>query len=173
VDKSAALSFVGTWYLFYFIHQTPKVAYTGIKKTSIEFGDILYLYTETDNKNYKKETALLLQTKVYSDSKVDSDQLTFYTDWPTFWFYSKDVHTARFNVESIPQPHPGGRYLFLDDSNKNLEFASTGTPKPGMKANQFDDYLENELVGLLDFSKGRELKGDWVLQLKLLKTQLQ
>lgn len=150
----------------YFIHQTPKVSYTGIKKTSIEFGDVLYLYTETDNKNYKRETALLMQAKVYEDKKVDTHQLTLYTDWPTFWFHTKNINTSCFNVVSTPQPHPGGRYLLLDDSTKNPDFASTVTPTHGLKANIRDNYLERELVGLLQFSNGRELLGHWGTAIK-------
>ncbi|MDW4511797.1 hypothetical protein R7236_25740 [Priestia megaterium] len=150
----------------YFIHQTPKVSYTGIQKTSIEFGDVLYLYTETDNKNYKKETALLMQAKLYEDKKVDKDQLILYTDWPTFWFHTQNIHTSRFDVVSTPQPHPGGRYLLLDDSTKNQDFASTVTPTYGLRANKLDNYLESELVGLLEFFNGRELLGDWGTAIK-------
>ncbi|MDK8643792.1 hypothetical protein [Niallia taxi] len=151
----------------YFIHQTPKVSYTGIKKTCIEFGDVLYLYTETDNKNNKRETALLMQAKVYENKKVDTHQLKLYTDWPTFWFHTQSIHKSGFNVVSIPQPHPGGRYLLLADSGKNSDFASTVTPRNGLKANIHDNYLERELVGLLQFSNGRELLGDdWETAIK-------
>ncbi|SIR68477.1 hypothetical protein SAMN05878482_10526 [Peribacillus simplex] len=150
----------------YFIHQTPKVSYTGIKKTSIEFGDVLYLYTETDNKNYKRETALLMQAKVYEDKKVDAHQLKLYTDWPTFWFQTQSIHASRFNVVTTPQPHLGGRYLLLDDSTKNNEFASSVTPTPGLRANMHDNFIERELVGLLEFSHGRELLGDWGTAIK-------
>ncbi|PGB25412.1 hypothetical protein [Bacillus toyonensis] len=157
----------------YFIHQTPKVSYTGIKKTSIEFGDVLYLYTETDNKNNKRENALLMQAKVYENKKVDAHQLTLYTDWPTFWFHTQNIHTSSFNVVSTPHPHLGGRYLLLDDSAKNKEFASTVTPRQGMKANhQPDSYLERELVGLLEFSNGRELLGDWGTAIKAVENKV-
>lgn len=150
----------------YFVHQTPKVSYTGIKKTSIEFGDVLYLYTETDNKNYKKETALLMQAKVYENKKVDTNQLALYTGWPTFWFHSHNINASRFNVVPTPHPHLGGRYLLLDDSTKNPKFASTVTPTHGLKANMVDSYLERELVGLLEFFNGKELLGDWGTAIK-------
>lgn len=157
----------------YFIHQTPKVSYNGINKTSIEFGDVLYLYTETDNKNHKRENALLMQAKVYENKKVDAHQLTLYTDWPTFWFHTQNIHTSSFNVVSTPQPHLGGRYLLLDDSTKNEDFASTVTPVQGMKANhQPDSYIERELVGLLDFSNGRELLGDWGTAIKAVEKKV-
>ncbi|HDR7736660.1 TPA: hypothetical protein QCX99_003886 [Bacillus thuringiensis] len=146
----------------YFIHQTPMVSYTGIQKTSIEFGDVLYLYTETDNITYKKEMSILMQAKVFKNKKVNPDQLKLYTDWPTFKFYTQNIHSANFNVVPTPQPHPGGRYLILDDSSKNKVFASTVTPTQGMKANrQHDNLLGYELAGLLEFSNGRELLGDW------------
>ncbi|WP_044339368.1 hypothetical protein [Rossellomorea aquimaris] len=49
----------------------------------------------------------------------------------------------------------------LDDNTKKPEFASTVTPTQGLKANMRDNYLERELVGLLQFSHGRELQGHW------------
>ncbi|PFA99863.1 hypothetical protein CN383_14135 [Priestia megaterium] len=157
----------------YFIHLTPQVLYSGLSGKGIEFGDVLYLYTETDNKNYTRETALLLQAKLYSHKKVDEKQLGLYTDWPNFWFKSRKVHTGNFNVVSTPSPHPGGRYLFLDDSKRNQNFfASTGTPIPYMRANDLDNYLANELVGLLDFSNGKELKGDWEIAIKAVERKV-
>lgn len=146
-----------------FIHQTPRVAYTNLKtKKYIEFGDILYLYSEIDSGNIKRETALLMQAKVFEDKKVDSNQLALYETWPEFWYYPSQKYPDTFNLKLFSHPHDGGRYLLLDDSLNNSAFGATMTPEKNLKANQFDNYIENELVGLLEFKRGKMfLNDDW------------
>ncbi|WP_145148521.1 hypothetical protein [Paenibacillus xylanexedens] len=147
----------------YFVHGTPMVSYAGIDpgKTQVEFGDVLYVYTETDLKHKVRENAILYQAKKYSSSSVDAHQLKLYLNWPSFWFTKKAMSKKKYNVVTYPNPHPGARYLLLDNSSSNPYFASTMTPTPNLKANLYDGFLFNELVGLLDFTSGRELKGDW------------
>lgn len=156
----------------YFIHATPMVKYTGIdpSKKSVEFGDVLYIYTETDLNNRVRENAILYQAKKFSKSKVDSDQLKLYLNWPSFWFIKKIMSKVHYNVVTFPQPHSGARYLLLDNSQINPGlFASTMTPIANLTADQSDGFLEEELVGLLDFTTGRKLENDWGAAIKEVK----
>ncbi|ETT30707.1 hypothetical protein C161_27423 [Paenibacillus sp. FSL R5-192] len=146
----------------YFIHATPKVTYDGISKKrpgGIEFGDVLYIYTEGDKQNKIRENALLYQAKLFSSSKVDEHQLKLYTKWSPFSLLKEKNRKYVLNTNS--NPHPGARYLLLDTSTLNTNFASTMTPEDNLRANRNDSYLEHDLVGLLDFSRGKELAGEW------------
>jgi hypothetical protein len=157
-----------------FVHQTPRVSYMNLtSKNYIEFGDILYIYSEKDNANRKRETALLMQAKVFEDKKVDSDQLTLYETWPDFWYHPLQKYPKVFHLNLLSSPHDGGRYLLLDDSLNNQRFGATMTPEKNLKANQFDNYIENELVGLLEFSRGKMLlKDDWEKAIKELHRRI-
>lgn len=157
-----------------FVHQTPRVDYTNLNsKEYIEFGDILYLYSEIDSRNIKRETALLMQAKVFENKKVDSNQLTLYETWPEFWYYPLQKYPDIFNLNLSSLPHNGGRYLLLDDSLNNPEFGATMTPEKNLKANQFDNYIENELVGLLEFKRGKMfLSDDWERSIKNLQKRV-
>ena len=144
-----------------FIHLTPKVSYNGIspKGKAIEFGDLLYLYTETDSRGRERETALLLQAKVIGNS-VDQHQLALYTTWPTFWLINNSA--SKFDVVSSPGPHEGAKYLMLSNSvGKVNGFSLIVDPIAKLKTTASGNEFSEELVSLLDFSRGRELKGDW------------
>jgi|GEM_PF-4569065 len=144
-----------------FIHKTPEVSYEDILpgKTKIEFGDLLYLYTETDSKGCKKETALLLQAKVIGKS-VDKYQLDLYTKWSDFWLINNPG--SKFTVVSTPKPHEGAKFLMLSKSiGKVNNFALIVDPKAKLKTTDPGIEFSEVLVDLLDFSKGRELKGHW------------
>src|SRR5690606_30137779 len=131
-----------------FIHLTPKVSYPAISSVgkSIEFGDLLYLYTETDSRGSKRETALLLQAKVMGNS-VDQYQLDLYTMWPTFWLINNSGST--FDVVSSPRPHEGAKYLMLSNSvGKVNGFSLIVDPKTNLKTTASGTEFSKELVSL-------------------------
>jgi hypothetical protein len=70
-----------------YCHQKP-LADIGLAKDP-EIGDILIVYTYSDNKGSKKLNSLLLQAKISSKSTTtisttDEHQLKLYSDWPLF-----------------------------------------------------------------------------------------
>ncbi|WP_226678281.1 hypothetical protein [Mesobacillus jeotgali] len=149
----------------YFVHQTPQVFFNGINPPTkkIEFGDLLYVYSETDPvTGQTEETALLLQAKMYSakKSKVDNkNQLKLYSLWPEFQFHTKGIHTGVLKVDSFPNSHLGARYLFL--KKPHTYYACTMNPHMALRPNMYDYFLTDDIVGMMDFSRGKRLAGDW------------
>ena len=71
-----------------YCHQTPKVRYMGITKTSTELGDLLFVHTHRGPDAGPRRNALLYQAKIsskqpYRVGNSEKHQLRLYTDWPS------------------------------------------------------------------------------------------
>ncbi|WP_243555755.1 hypothetical protein [Priestia megaterium] len=151
-----------------FIHTRPVVDFGRDKGT--EFGDLLYVYSELNSQQNKKEKkALLLQAKVNSNDNIDEDQLYLYQNWPKFSFRDKKIgeeilpliSSRSINEFQVSCPNTGANYLFIE--NRESE-----SPSPFEKryetANPLNLYKSrslfvDNLLELMDFKSetGREI----------------
>ncbi|WP_339253544.1 hypothetical protein [Paenibacillus sp. FSL P2-0136] len=149
----------------YFIHKTPQVTFDVIsKKKSIEFGDLLYVYNENQSNGYQKQNALLLQAKMRDNHQLDPDQLYLYSCWPDFSFTNSSMVNRKFTIDTQPNSHLGARYLYLEKTVSSFvpfRWAKTARPRPKLCEHNCDFHYLWELLGLMDFSRGKELDGDW------------
>ena len=103
-----------------FCHQTPKVHFSGMKKTSCELGDLLLVHVHTAGGGGITRNALLYQAKMSSKQphrigSSERDQLALYTSWPEFEYHrSPPLSGQRRNV-TPKLPHMGAQYMLIDD----------------------------------------------------------
>jgi hypothetical protein len=102
-----------------FCHQTPKVQFTGMRKTSCEVGDLLIAHVHTPRSGCVTRNALLYQAKISSNQPhkigtAEIDQLRLYTDWPLFNYYHSSPLTGQRDVNP-KLPHTGAQYMLIDD----------------------------------------------------------
>lgn len=102
-----------------YCHQTPKVQFAGMSKTSCEVGDLLFVHVHTPRSGSVTRNALLYQAKMSSKQphrvgSGEADQLRLYTDWPLFKYYHSRPLTGQRDV--VPKlPHTGAQYMLIDD----------------------------------------------------------
>ncbi len=102
-----------------YCHQTPKVQFPGMSRTSCEIGDILFAHVHTPASGSVKRNALLYQAKMASSqphrvSSSEADQLKLYSDWPLFTYFRSSPLTGQINV--VPKlPHKGAQYMLIDN----------------------------------------------------------
>ncbi len=103
-----------------YCHQTPKIKFSGMKKSSCELGDLLWCHSHTDKHNNTTYNAILYQAKMSSKqphkiSVGELDQLTLYTTWPEF-IYVSPVYLKNEERYIKPRaPRKGAQYLLIDD----------------------------------------------------------
>lgn len=102
-----------------FCHQTPKVQFAGMNKTSCEVGDLLFVHVHTSRTGAFTRNALLYQAKMsskqpYRVGSGEADQLRLYTDWPLFTYHRSRPLTGQRDV-TPKLPHTGAQYMLIDD----------------------------------------------------------
>jgi hypothetical protein len=102
-----------------FSHQTPKVQFAGMDKTSCELGDLLFVHVHTSRTGAFTRNALLYQAKMSSKQphrvgSGESDQLRLYTDWPLFTYHRSRPLTGHRDI-TPKLPHTGAQYMLIDD----------------------------------------------------------
>ncbi|HAS13820.1 MAG TPA: hypothetical protein DCS01_00810 [Idiomarina abyssalis] len=110
-----------------FVHQTPKVSYTGIGKTksgqpkSIEVGDLLLLSTIQSNTGEVSRRAMLFQAKMFESIPVsstgNSEQHKLYNEWPIFHYLrsTRDLNGMYRWICDLDL-HESAKYLLLKDT---------------------------------------------------------
>lgn len=103
-----------------FCHQSPKVKFSEISKSSCELGDILFVHVHTDLQGSKFRNALLYQAKVthnqpYSLHSNELDQLSLYYSWPQFTYTSSGKLNGKERNVLPKMPHTGAQYMLIDD----------------------------------------------------------
>lgn len=104
-----------------YCHQTPKVNFDGMSKTSCELGDLLIAHFHKNKNGDIFRNAILYQAKVSSQQPYklknnEMDQLSLYYSWPEFKYVNsgKGLNGKTRNV--LPKmPHTGAQYLLIDD----------------------------------------------------------
>ncbi len=102
-----------------FCHQTPKVNFRGMQKSSCELGDLLIVHAHTTSSGSTSRNALLYQAKISRNqphivAQSERDQLRLYTDWPEFGYVKSPPLTGQKRAVSPSQPHQGAQYLLID-----------------------------------------------------------
>lgn len=101
-----------------YCHQTPKVKFNNMHKTSCEIGDILLCHFHKDRRGQIRRNSLLLQAKVTSQQPYyipnrEADQLHLYSYWPEFNYISGPLNNETRNV--TPHTiHRGAQYLLIE-----------------------------------------------------------
>lgn len=103
-----------------FCHQTPKIQYIGMKHTSCELGDVLFVHIHTDSNGKTSRNALLCQAKCsskqpYKVASGEKDQLALYQDWPDFEYVRSGSLSGQTRAVRPKMAHPGAQYLLIDD----------------------------------------------------------
>ncbi len=102
-----------------FCHQTPKVQFAGMRKTSCEVGDLLIVHVHTPRAGTITRNALLYQAKMSSKQPHrvgpgETDQVRLYSDWPLFKYYRSRPLAGEIDV--VPKVrHTGAQYMLIDD----------------------------------------------------------
>ncbi|WP_415878549.1 hypothetical protein [Methylomonas sp. TEB] len=108
-----------------FIHQTPKVSFSGIiKQKSIELGDVLFVSTITDGIDESK-MALLYQAKMFESFPVEPDnnnQHKLYEKWPKFEYVRSGIalNGEKRKIRGSDL-HSATKYLLIRKSNSRLK----------------------------------------------------
>lgn len=151
-----------------YCHQTPKVKYDWITKTSCELGDLLLVHVHREGNGQIRRNAILYQAKVtskqpYKVSKGECDQLTLYTDWPQFEYHRSPPISGQRRLVQPHSPHRGAQYMLIDDSSP-VNAASGLLGYPGTypigsciadAILQDHNDLASELVDFLVYRSGR------------------
>ena len=151
-----------------YCHQTPKVRYSGISKTSCELGDVLFVHVHKERNGQARRNALLYQAKISSKQPhrvpfSEQHQLTLYTDWPTFEYYRSPPLTGQKRDVNPKSPHRGAQYLLIDDrppedpDSGMLGFPGT-YPIGSCMADQIlhdHNHLAAEIIEFLVYRSGR------------------
>lgn len=103
-----------------YCHQTPKVKFAGMRKTSCELGDLLLVHKHTQRSGLLLRNSLLFQAKMsarqpYRISHSESDQLALFTTWPDFQYHSSGALTGMQRSVKPKMLHTGAQYLLIDD----------------------------------------------------------
>jgi len=151
-----------------FCHQTPKLKYSGMRKSSCELGDMLVVHVHRKRSGDLQRNALLYQAKMSSKQPhriqaSGKDQLKLYTDWPDFQYHNSPPLTGERRSVSPKVPHTGAQYLLIDDRPPNnpqsglLGFPNTYPIGSSMPDEFLRDHnhLAAELLNFLLFRSGR------------------
>lgn len=104
-----------------YCHQTPKVRFRGMHKTSCELGDLLWCHVHSDRDGNIIRNAILYQAKKSSDQpcmirKGDLDQFQLYSTWPEFTYVnSGKLLNGQMRHVRPSAPRRGAQYLLIDD----------------------------------------------------------
>jgi hypothetical protein len=103
-----------------FCHQTPKVQFAGMTKTSCEVGDLLIVHIHTARSGAVTRNALLYQAKMsskqpYRIGSAEGDQLALYTRWPEFEYLQSPPLSGQRRDVMPKLPHMGAQYMLIDD----------------------------------------------------------
>ena len=107
-----------------FVHQTPKVTFEGMPKTSggrpgsIEIGDLLLLSTIKPLKGDTQRRAMLLQAKMFDKLPVrqtgNDAQHKLYKDWPIFKYHRSGTElNDKYRFIYGPDLYGATKYLLL------------------------------------------------------------
>lgn len=138
-----------------FVHQTPKVKFNGMQKTSIEIGDLLLLNTIIDQRGNRSRRAMLFQAKMVDALPAtpdNGDQHDLYEKWPLYTY----VHGALQNQHryiTATDLHLAAKYLLLNKNNAGIPFkrhylkqalanASALTASPTRPLNHYQCFAE-------------------------------
>lgn len=107
-----------------FCHQTPKVVFPGMNKSSCEIGDLLLVHIHTPRTGYPTRNALLYQAKMSSSQPYrvgsgEKDQLELYTEWPAFKYVNSPPLTGQTRDVIPKMKHTGAQYMLIDDRPPN------------------------------------------------------
>lgn len=111
-----------------YCHQSPKVKFNNMHKTSCEIGDILLCHSHKDRRGQIRRNSLLLQAKMTSPQPYhipnrEQDQLDLYSHWPEFNYISGPLKNEKRNV--TPHTiHRGAQYLLIDEKSPDDPFSS-------------------------------------------------
>ena len=103
-----------------FCHQTPKVTFPAMNKSSCEIGDLLLVHIHTPRAGNPTRNALLYQAKMsssqpYRVSSGEKDQLELYTGWPAFEYVNSPPLTGTRRDVIPKMKHAGAQYMLIDD----------------------------------------------------------
>ncbi|MCK5347458.1 MAG: hypothetical protein KAR20_28805, partial [Candidatus Heimdallarchaeota archaeon] len=112
-----------------YCHQTPKVNFIGMKRTSCELGDLLWCHVHSDIEGNVIRNAILYQAKKsaiqpYNLPKNDDDQLKLYSTWPQFTYVNSGSLNGQARHVKPSAPRRGAQYLLIDD--RPLEIQESG-----------------------------------------------
>lgn len=103
-----------------YCHQTPKVSFSGMQKTSCEIGDLLWCHIHTDKQGDIMRNAILYQAKKscqqpYHISNNEYDQMNLYSKWPEFIYTNAGKLRGEKRLVKPAAPRLGAQYLLIDD----------------------------------------------------------
>lgn len=151
-----------------FCHQTPKVKFAQMTKSSCEVGDLLIIHIHTNRFGKATRNALLYQAKVSSNTSYtvpssEQDQLKLYEEWPNFEYWKSPPLTGQKRDVMPKIPHMGAQYMLIDGRPPNNPLSGLlglpGTYPIG--SCMADEYLQNhnhlagELFDFLHLRSGR------------------
>lgn len=149
-----------------FCHQKPIVSIS--TSVSMELGDLLFVYIDSDYDNRKAINSLLLQAKMseFSEKKLTANeypQLTLYTEWPEFTYRrAGKLNGQKRNI--LPKARNGGAQYLLIDPNPFNNGIIDGLFPIGCAISdqvlQLNDSFSTELVNFLRFKTGRIIESD-------------
>ena len=145
-----------------YCHQSPKVHYKGMKKSSCEIGDLLWCHFHKKLDGSYYNSALLLQAKKISKlphhiSNEEIDQFKLYHDWPEFEYVRSGKLNGQKRKVNPSAPRNGAQYLAIDENSLGLYGISR--KYPCITCRSFNPLSKNEdlgkeLTGLLTFKSG-------------------
>jgi hypothetical protein len=148
-----------------YCHQSPKVTFQDMNKTSCELGDLLWCHVHTDRDGRSFRNAILYQAKVSHEQPYKSprgdDQYRLYSTWPEFSYVNRPLH-GQIRKVTPSTFRRGGQYLLIDDRPPQNPLSGLqnvfGTYPIGscLACNPIDDHapLEEELTQSLLFLAG-------------------
>lgn len=103
-----------------FCHQTPKVQFDNMNKSSCELGDLLWCFFHRDKLGNTIRNAILFQAKCSSDQPMkikhnEIDQLDLYSKWPEFKYVNSGKLNGQIRHVKPSAPRLGAQYLIIDD----------------------------------------------------------
>jgi hypothetical protein len=103
-----------------YCHQTPKVQFDNMNKSSCELGDLIWCFFHRDKFGNTLRNAILFQAKCSSlqPLKINSDekdQLDLYSKWPEFKYISSGKLNGQIRHVKPSAPRQGAQYLIIDD----------------------------------------------------------
>lgn len=106
-----------------FCHQTPKVKFAGMRRTSCEVGDLLIVHIHRYLDGLISRNALLYQAKMTSRQPLklhssEIDQLNLYKGWPDFEYHNSPPLRGQRKV-TPKSAHPGAKYMLIDNRSQS------------------------------------------------------
>lgn len=154
-----------------YCHQTPKVKFPGMRKTSCELGDLLFIRRHVRDRHNFYQQAILYQVKAsssqpYKVKSNESDQLELYLRWPAFTYCKSGPLNGQVRSIVPKRSHAGAEYLMIDDrSFDEPESGLLGLPGTyPAGACMPDEYLNpgknlaDEIMSLLFMQNGRKFE---------------